>query len=61
MRRKEKMGGSLGSAPLRIPGGGVVGNGDQTPGLPSSAQPKPEPGTEAVELPAFKGSVQTTG
>lgn len=55
MRRKGEMGVSLRSAPLKIPGCGVAGAAGRAPGLPSSAEPEAEPGTEAVELPPFKG------
>lgn len=48
-------GGSLCSAPLKIPGCGVAGTAGLAPGLPSSAEPEAEPDTEAVELPPFKG------
>ena len=45
---------------LEDPWGWGCGDGDQTPGLPSPAEPKPEPGIDDVELPAFRGSVQTS-
>lgn len=58
--REDGRGAVLEVCSLEDPWGWGCGDGDQTPGLPSPAEPKPEPGIDGVELPAFRDSVQTS-